>query len=178
MVLKNIINVVNNQYEIIYPMRLIRHSHDPIIESELIKKEKYISNQYELLERIELIKKYLIQKSIYERLFKSKFGYNSSTIMSYINYDENTYEEFSCKLVFKYYHHQANVVKFIHKLIKEEIFYRRFVNYLSSISFFWNNIGFYRRNQIHFDKIFNVLINFMIPEKINDELFSFYYLNI
>ena len=89
MVLQNIINVVNNQYHIVYPMRLIRHSHDPNIESHNISKEKLISKQYETLERIEITKKYLIQKWIYERLLKSKFGYISYTIMSYINYDNN-----------------------------------------------------------------------------------------
>ena len=62
MVLKNILNVVNNQYEIVFPMRLIRHSHDSIIESRLVRKGKAISNQYEILERIEFMKNYLIKK--------------------------------------------------------------------------------------------------------------------
>jgi hypothetical protein len=176
MVLKNILNVVNNHYEIIFPMRLIRHSHDSIIESRLIRKEKAISNQYEILERIEFMKNYLIKKRTYERLLKSKFGYVSYTIMSYINYDNNTYTKFGDKFICKYYHQQANVVKFINKLIKEEVFYPQFVNFLINISFFWNNNGFYRRNHVYCDKIIMVLINFMIPAKINIELFTHYYL--
>ena len=177
MVLKNILYVVNNQYELIYPMRLIRHSRDPTIQSQNISKEKLISKQYETLERIEITKKYLVQKWIYERLLKSKFGYISYTIMSYINYDNNTYTKFGDNYIWKYYHQQANVVKFINKLIKEEVFYPQFVNFLGNISFFWNKMKFYRRNYIHCERIISVLINFMIPEKINIELFSYFYLN-
>ena len=157
-------------------MRLIRHSNNPIVESRLVRKEKSISNQYETLERIEIMRNYLIKKRIYEHLLKSKFGYVSDIIMSYINYDTNTYTEFGERFICKYYYNRANIVKLVSKLIKEEVFYPQFVNFLINISFFWNNEGFYRRNHVYCDKLFSVLINYMIPEKIDNELFAHYYL--